>query len=73
MTGLHRQLGQLGVALAHWDDRDRAADKAAARRAGSAAVDAIDAMLWDLYLVRGRLISEIRAADVALLEGGERP
>jgi len=32
MTGLHDQLGVLGVALAQWDDRDRARDQVAARR-----------------------------------------
>ena len=40
-------------------------DKAAARHAASTVVDAIDALLRDLYLLRGRLIQEIRQADGA--------
>ncbi len=67
MTGLNDQLGVLGVNLAYWDDRDRARDQAAARKAGSTAVDAIDSMLRDLYLLRGRLTREIRKDDDALL------
>lgn len=67
MTGLHDQLGVLGVALARWDDRDRARDKAAARKAGSTAVDAVDSLLRQLYLVRGRLTRELRADDDAVL------
>jgi len=37
-------------------------------RAASAAVDAIDALLRGLYLLRGRLVQEIRQAD-----GGPHP
>ncbi len=69
MTGLRNSLGVLGVALAQWDDRDRARDQAAARKAGSTAVDAIDALLRDLYLLRGRLTREIRASDDAFMDG----
>jgi hypothetical protein len=43
----------------------RRADKATARRAASTALDAIDAVLRDLYLLRGRLVQEIRQADNA--------
>ena len=64
-AALQDHLATLGESLAQWEDRDQAADKAAARRAGSAAVDAIDAMLRDLYLVRGRLVQETRAEDDA--------
>ncbi len=53
---LHDQLGVLGESLAQ---RDQAADKAAARRAASTAVEAIDAMLRELYPIRGRLVREI--------------
>jgi hypothetical protein len=63
MTSLRDRVGVLGVALAQWADGDAAQDKAAARRAASAAVDAIDALLRDLYLLRGRLVQEIRHAD----------
>jgi hypothetical protein len=69
MTALHDSLGELGVALAQWDDRDRARDQAAARKAGSTAVDAIDSMLRQLYMLRGRLTREIRQADDALIDG----
>jgi hypothetical protein len=65
MTGLHDQVGVLGAALAQWDDRDRAADKAAARRASITAVGAVDDLLRQLYVLRGRLVREIRAADDA--------
>jgi len=67
VTSLREQADALGTALAQWGQRETAADKAAARRAGSAAVNAIDAMLRDLYLIRGRLVSEIRAADDAAM------
>ena len=68
MTSLRDRTGVLGVALAQWADGEAAQDKAAARRAASAAVDAIDALLRDLYLLRGRLVQEIRQAD-----GASRP
>jgi hypothetical protein len=55
----------LGVALMQWADRGTAGDGAAARRAGSTAVDAIDALLRDLFVLRGRLVQEIRQADDA--------
>jgi len=54
MTSLRDRMSVLGLALAQWADRGTARDKAAARRAGSTAVDAIDALLRDLYLLRGR-------------------
>ena len=63
VTSLRDRTGVLGVALAQWADANAAQDKAAARRAASAAVDAIDALLRDLYLLRGRLVQEIRQAD----------
>jgi hypothetical protein len=68
MTSLRDRTGILGVALAQRADGDAAQDEAAARRAASAAVDAIDALLRDLYLLRGRLVQEIRQAD-----GASRP
>ena len=63
VTSLRDRTGVLGVALTQWADADAAQDKAAARRAASAAVDAIDALLRDLYLLRGHLVQEIRQAD----------
>jgi len=62
-TNLRDRTSVLDVALAQWADGNAAQDKAAARRAASAAVDAIDALLRDLYLLRGRLVQEIRQAD----------
>ncbi len=66
MTSLRDHTGVLGVALGQWADRGTARDKAAARRAGRTAVDAIDALLRDLYVLRGRLAREIRQADDAV-------
>ena len=65
MTSLRDRTGILGVALEQWADRASAVDKAAARHAAGTVVDAIDALLRDLYLLRGRLIQEIRQADGA--------
>ena len=65
MTGLHDQAGLLGVSLAQWSYRDTAVDKAAARRAASTAMGAIDDLLRQLYALRGQLVSEIRTADDA--------
>jgi hypothetical protein len=64
-ASLRDRTSVLGVALMQWADRDTAGDKAAARRAGSTAVDAIDALLRDLFVLRGRLVREIRQADDA--------
>jgi hypothetical protein len=65
MASLRDRTGILDVALVQWANRGTARDKAAARRAGSTAVDAIDALLRDLFLLRGRLVREIRQADDA--------
>jgi hypothetical protein len=65
MTSLRDRTGVLGGALEQWADRASSVDKAAARHAASTVVDAIDALLRDLYLLRGRLIQEIRQADGA--------
>ena len=64
-ASLRDRTSVLGVALTQWADRGTAPDKAAARRAGSTAVDAIDALLRDLFVLRGRLVREIRQADDA--------
>jgi hypothetical protein len=66
MTSLRERTSVLGAALGQWADRDTAKDKSAARRAGSTAVDAIDALLRDLFVLRGRLVQEIRQADDTL-------
>jgi hypothetical protein len=68
-AALRDQLDLLGVSLAQWEDRDRAVDRAAARKAGSAAVEAIDGMLRHLYMLRGQLTREIRQSDDAAIGG----
>ncbi len=65
MTSLRDRTSVLGAALAQWADQATAQDKAAARRAGSAVVDAIDALLRDMYVLRGQLIRQIREATDA--------
>lgn len=66
MTSMGERTSVLGAALAQWADRGTAKDKAAARRAGHTAVDAIDALLRDLFVLRGRLVQELRQADDTL-------
>jgi hypothetical protein len=66
MTSMRERTSILGAALAQWADRGTAKDKAAARRAGHTAVDAIDALLRDLFVLRGRLVQELRQADDTL-------
>jgi hypothetical protein len=65
IASLRDRTGILDVALVRWANRGTEPDKAAARRAGSTAVDAIDALLRDLFLLRGRLVREIGQADGA--------
>jgi hypothetical protein len=65
MASLRDRADILDVALVQWANRGTEQDKAAARRAGSTAVDAIDALLRDLFLLRGRLVREIRQGDGA--------
>ena len=60
---LEDPMGVMAVALAQWETRDDAKPQPEIRRAASTAVDAIDAMLRELYLMRGRLVSEIRVSD----------
>ena len=55
--------GVLGVALAQWMARDDSRPQADARRAGSTAMDTIDAMLAELHTLRARLLGEIRVSD----------
>jgi len=63
LSAIREHAEDLGAWLAIWENRKE--PDAFARRCASDAVDAIDAMLRDLYLVRGRLTSEIRQADDA--------
>jgi hypothetical protein len=66
---VHGKLGEpmvvLLTALQVWGDRDDSKPQAEVRRAANTAMDAIDAMLRDLYLMRARLIGEIRVSDDA--------
>ena len=57
--------GVLGVALAQWMARDDSRAEPEVRRAANTAMDAIDAMLAELYALRSRLMTEIRASDDA--------
>ena len=60
VASLHERLDVVTAALEQWTGQSAAPDQAAARRAASAAVDAIDALLRDLFLLRGHLVQEIR-------------
>ncbi len=60
---IRERIEDLGVWLAVWEHRQE--PDAFARRCASDAVDAIDAMLRNLYLVRGWLTCEIRVSDDA--------
>jgi hypothetical protein len=55
----------LATALAQWMARDDTRPDAEARQAANTAMDAIDAMLGELHVLRARLVSEIRASDHA--------
>jgi hypothetical protein len=57
--------GVLAVALARWMARDDTKAQPEIRRAANTAMDEIDAMLRELYELRARLVTEIRAADDA--------
>ena len=63
LSVLRNRVDDLGTWLAVWEARSE--PDAHARRCASQAVDAIDAMLGQLYLVRGWLTCEIRASDDA--------
>jgi hypothetical protein len=62
-TSLRDRTSILDAALAQWAEPDAAPDDAAIRRAAVNLVDAIDGLLRDLYLLRGRLVQQIRHAD----------
>ena len=65
VASLRDHTGILSTALEQWAGQATAPNEATARRAASTAVDAIDALLRDLYLLRGRLVQVIRQADSA--------
>ena len=66
VPSLHERVGVVTAALEQWTGQSAtpgqavAPDQAAARQAASTAVDAIDALLRDLFLLRGHLVQEIR-------------
>lgn len=62
---LEDPMGVLSVALVQWEDRDDTKAQPEVRRAANTAMDAIDAMLRDLYAMRARLVGEIHEADDA--------
>ena len=62
---LKESAGALAAALGEWATRDDTVPQPEVREAANTAMDAIDAMLRELYLMRGRLVSEIRDADDA--------
>jgi hypothetical protein len=64
-ASLRDRAGILCAALEQWADPGTRRDEAATRRAGHDALDAVDALLRDLYALRGRLAKEIRQADDA--------
>jgi hypothetical protein len=63
LSALRGNVENLATWPAIWEARKE--PDAHARRAANDAVDAVDAMLRDLYLIRGRLTAEIRDADDA--------
>ena len=63
LTALRNHVEDLGTWLGTW--RNRKEPDAHARRCANDAVDAVDAMLRELHLVRQQLIGDIRASDVA--------
>jgi len=65
ITILRDQTDILRRALEQWANRATAVDEATAKQAASTAVDAIDALLRDLYLLRWRLVQEMRHVDGA--------
>jgi hypothetical protein len=62
---LENPAAALTAALGLWATRDDSKPQPEVRRAASTALDAIDAMLRDLHLMRARLVGEIREADAA--------
>jgi len=59
------QLECLPAAVAAWEARSEDKPDAAARRAGSAAIDIIDDALAGLHALRASLIAQIRTSDDA--------
>ena len=62
---LEDPVGVLALALGQWADRDDTRPQPEVRRAANTAMDEIDGMLAELYAMRSRLVTEIRASDDA--------
>jgi len=62
---LQSHLNDLDAALAQWEGRDDTKAQPEIRRAANTAMDAIDAMVADLYQMKSRLVTEVRASDDA--------
>jgi hypothetical protein len=72
LSTIRGHVDDLGAWLRIWENRSE--PDAHARRCASDAVDAVDAvdaMLRQLYLVRGRLTSEIRNSDATAARADE--
>jgi hypothetical protein len=76
---LRRHVTEPTRALAEWSTRDDSLPQAGKRRAANAGMDAIDALIGELYKIRAELGSEMRHHDDlaavrvdALLEEGRR-
>ena len=64
-------MGVLSIALGQWERRDETRPQPEVRRAANKAVDAIDAMLGELYALRSRLLDEMRDSDDATAARGD--
>jgi hypothetical protein len=69
LSALREHVEDLAVGLAIWEHRHE--PDAHARRCASNAVDAIDAMLRELYRIRAHLVAEIRVAAAAAAQADE--
>ena len=67
--GVHARLDDpvrvLTAALSAWQGRDDTRPQPEVRRAANTAMDQIDAMVRELYAMRSRLVTEVRASDDA--------
>jgi hypothetical protein len=65
LSAVRDHVEDLAVSLAIWETNDDTKAQPEVRRAANDAMDAIDAMLRELYGLRSQLVTEIRAADDA--------
>ncbi len=62
---LREHVDTLALALARWAYRDESKAQPEVRQAANVAVESIDAALWQLHRIRGRLVDQIRRSDDA--------